>query len=136
MPIDILFIPEWNGRNKKDTVIENPTWHDIEEAIRALNNQNLNDIYLQPARENPETYLCIGGGGQGRYLVTGSINNEKFPTVVDTTKPPDIREQLVVGGQEGDYPGSWIVDLDTALRAAEVFFQSGDFSNDVNWQNL
>lgn len=124
MPIEILTISEWIGASRKDTVLENPAWPDIEKAIRDLNNENLNDLYLQPTREDPETYLCVGGGN-GRYIVSGSIRNEEFPTVVDVAKSSDTREQLVVGGQGGDYPSSWIVDLDTALHAAKLFFELG-----------
>ena len=135
MPIEILTISEWIGVSKKDTVVENPTWEEVEGAVRALNNRNLNDLYLQPARQDPETFLCIGGG-DGRYLVSGSIGNEEFPTVVDPAKPSDVVEHLVVGGQTGDYAGNWIVDLETALRAARSFFESGDFGGDVQWERV
>ncbi len=43
----------------------------MEEAICALNNNNLNDLYLIPQVGDLEKFLGVGGGA-GRYLVTGS----------------------------------------------------------------
>jgi len=40
---------------ERDTMIENPAWAEIESAIRALNNENLNGLYLQPEKNNTET---------------------------------------------------------------------------------
>jgi hypothetical protein len=34
-----------------------PTWDQVEEAIRALDEQTYNDLYLCPIASNPETYL-------------------------------------------------------------------------------
>jgi len=80
-------------------------------------------------------YLAVGGGN-GRYLVTGSIANERFPTVVDPAKSSDIREFLLVGGQEGDYPAHWILDLDTALRAAKHFYNTNLFEGGgLRWED-
>ena len=46
-----------------DTVVEKPSWSDIESAIRAMNNGNLNDVYLDLESEL-ETSLTIGGGSE------------------------------------------------------------------------
>jgi hypothetical protein len=56
-----------------------PTWDRVEDAIRELDERTHNDLYLHPDASNLETYLAVGGGS-GRYLVAGSINNERFPT--------------------------------------------------------
>jgi hypothetical protein len=135
MPIARLTICEWIGTGKQDTVIEKPAWGQIERAIRALNNENLNDLYLEPEVGNSEIYLCIGGGA-GRYVVSGAIYNERFPTMADPDKPADSKEELVVGGQTGDYPGNCVVDLETALRAAKDFYETGGFSHEINWVYL
>src|SRR5215471_15172010 len=124
MSIARLTICEWIADRHRDTNIDEPAWSDIEAAVRALNNSNLNDVYLTPDRSKPETYLCIGGGG-GRYIVTGSVENEVFPTLIDRTRAETPKILLTVGGQVGDYPGNWIVDLATVLTAARAFFEAG-----------
>jgi hypothetical protein len=72
-------------RSMRTTEIDQPQWEAIDAAIRALDNASRNDVYLVPHKTDPETYLCIGGGA-GRYIVTGSIRNEEFPTVIDPVR--------------------------------------------------
>lgn len=135
MAIDRLVICRWSGNTKEDQIVQNPTWFDVENAVKRLNGKEYNDIYLTPDIGNEETYLAIGGG-DGQYLVAGSINNEIFPTYVDAEKSVEKQVQIVVGGQLGDYPENYIVSLDAALKAVKSFYETGNFGNDVPWQNL
>jgi hypothetical protein len=57
MAIDVLTICEWVDRSVNHTEIKNPSWFDVEEAIRSLNNAERNDLYLIPDENDPETYL-------------------------------------------------------------------------------
>ncbi len=133
MAIELLTVCEWNGPQMVSTDILAPKWSQVEAAIRALDECVRNDLYLQPRACDPETYLAVGGGN-GRYVATGSINNERFPTAVWQLADNGSRESLVVGGQTGDYPRSWILDLDSALRATRSFFDTGEFSGGgVTW---
>jgi hypothetical protein len=132
MPVARLVICEWAGGSKSDKIIADRTWEQVEAAIRALNNRNLNDLYLRSDKVDPESYLAVGGGS-GRYLVTGSVRNERFPTLVDSTRAEDRTESLTVGGQEGDYPESWIVGMDLALRAAMSYWRMGRFDPELDW---
>jgi len=106
--------------------LSDPTWEQVEDAIRDLDECSHNDLYLHPDASKLETYLAVGGGS-GRYLVTGSIDNDRFPTAVKAVERDVRHELLVVGGQAGDYPRNWILDLDSALRAARSFFETGEF---------
>jgi hypothetical protein len=110
----------------KSTDFPHPTWEQVEDSIRKLNERSHNDIYLHPDALNLETYLSVGGGS-GRYLVTGSLDNERFPTAVRAVDEDGSRELLVVGGQSGHYPRNWILDIDLTLRAARSFFDTGEF---------
>lgn len=132
MSIDLLTICEWKERSVKNTEIHDPNWATIEEAIRDLNNNDRNDLYLHPKENDFETYLAVGGG-DGRYLVTGSIKNERFPTLVDHQKPDRPKQLLMVGGQEGEYPGNWIVNLNKALETVKSFYEAGEFNEKVDW---
>ncbi|QBC28191.1 hypothetical protein U737_15530 [Methylomonas sp. LW13] len=133
MPIAMLTISDWDSAHERDKMIESPTWSEIESAIRALNNENLNDLYLYPEKNNTETYLCIGGGS-GRYVLTGSIKNQSFPTLIDPDRSSMSSTQLVVGGQLGDYPSNWVMDLCTTLQTAKAFYDGSGFKCGVKWQ--
>jgi hypothetical protein len=133
LAIELLTVCEWNGPHMESTDFAQPTWDQVEDAIRDLDERTHNDLYLHADASNLETYLAVGGGS-GRYLVTGSINNERFPTAVKDIESNAARELLVVGGQTGDYPRNWILDLDSALRAARSFFETGEFAGGgVTW---
>jgi len=132
--MDLLTVCEWLGRRRSDSEIAEPTWEQVEAAIRRLDNDRWNDVYLYPASSDTETYLCVGGGS-GRYLVSGSIGNEVFPTVIDPANPAIEDVPLVVGGQEGLYPANWIVDLTTALGACKVYYDLGHPGGDITWIN-
>ena len=137
--IEQLTVNVWIGRGVTREEIARPSWDQVEAAIRALNERERNDIYLTPSACDLETYLSVGGG-DGRYLVTGSINNERFPTVATGPRLGSAREateELVSGGQMGDYPCRWILDLATALRAIRSFYDTSEFGgSDVIWEGM
>jgi hypothetical protein len=132
MSIELLALFEWSASARRDSVVSNPTWQQIGSAIRALNNDNLNDLYLYPSASDSETYLAIGGGA-GRYILTGSIKNESFPTLVNSAREPMPYARLVVGGQLGDFPANWVVDLAAALETAKSFVAAGGFLSGTQW---
>lgn len=63
--------------------------------------------------------------------VAGAVSNERFPTLVDPARPVEPVEALVVGGQEGSYPGNQVHDLKTALDAVRAFGTTGRFEGGV-----
>jgi hypothetical protein len=130
--IGLLLICDWSNLRKRDTEIPFPAWTQVEEAIRALDNKNLNDLYLTPQTGSLETFLGIGGGA-GRYLVTGSNAGNSFPTLLDSESTDSALAPLLVGGQLGEYPRHWIVSLDAAVGAARAFYDVGGFDCGVRW---
>jgi hypothetical protein len=119
-------------RRKKDTVVNNPAWADIEAAIRKLDNDHFNDIHLHRDEDSEDFWLSVGGGA-GRYLITGA-SPEGFPTVVDRTRAGLPDELLCVGGQNGYFPARWIHPLAVALSASQNFFETGTFGGAVEWE--
>jgi hypothetical protein len=133
MSIAELIICEWKGTGLKEQVINRPSLKTVVAAVRALDNAARNDLYLYPKAGSVETYLCVGGG-KGRYLLSGQLPGERFPTLVDPSRPALPKEALVVGGQESLYPRNWIHPLDIALRAVEEFWNTGAFGGaGLNW---
>jgi hypothetical protein len=132
MPIHSLKICEWRDRRRIDTDVLDPTWADIEAAVRKLDNEHFNDIHLHRDEDSECFWLSVGGGA-GRYLITGS-SSEGFPTVVDQSRANLPDELLCVGGQNGYFPARWIQSLEVALRAARYFFDNGSFGGSVEWE--
>jgi hypothetical protein len=131
-----LTVSQWEGGTVRNEIVSNPTWSQVEGAVRQLDNVRFNDLYLQPDAGNSETYLCVGGGG-GRYVLAGVLAGDRFPTLVDPRRPAEPAELLRVGGQEGDYPANVVHDLDTTLEAVHAFWSSGSFDGPgSHWQEL
>jgi hypothetical protein len=130
MPIASPTICNWSS-DPRDRVIENPSWNDIETAIRALDNADRNDLYLTPIHASPDTFIGVGGGA-GRYIVHESEGGKRFPTLSNPDSTDERLEPLCVGGQLGEYPARWIVDLQRALAAAREFYEARTF--DCGWR--
>ncbi len=132
MAIQRLSICHWTNIERRDVIVLDPSWSQVEAAVRELNNEELNDIYLTPLQAGADTFLGVGGGS-GRYLVTGAIAGQTFPTLVDTLSSDDTLVPLVVGGQLAEYPARWLVTLEAALSAIRLFFDAGGFDCGVEW---
>jgi hypothetical protein len=126
--IDQLTVCEWEGANLRTDIVADPSWGQVETAVRRLDNQRFNDLYLQPDGNNSEVYLCVGGGN-GRYVLAGALSGEVFPSLIDPARAPEPAELVTVGGQEGDYPANAVHDLETTLTAVRAFWSTGRFED-------
>jgi hypothetical protein len=122
-----LRIFEWRGTARTEQIVPRPPLKTVLAAVRALDGKSRNDVYLYPKAGVLYPYLCVGGGN-GRYLLTGVLPGDRFPTLLDTSRPELPKEALRVGGQEGLYPRNWIHTLDTTFRTVEAFWNSGEFN--------
>lgn len=121
-----LRIFEWRGTSRTEQIVTRPPLKVVLAAVRALDGGARNDVYLYPKAGAIQPYLCVGGGA-GRYLLTGVLPVDRFPTLIDHSRPDLPKQALRVGGQEGLYPRNWIHPLDVALRAVEAFWNNGEF---------
>jgi hypothetical protein len=135
MVIESLTICHWSSTGREDEVISNPTWANVESAIRLLDNAACNDVYLRPINATQDTFLCIGGGA-GRYIVSGSENGTRFPTLSNPEGATTKLIPLCVGGQLAEYPSRWVVDLHHALTATRKFYDTGTFDCGVAWEDV
>jgi hypothetical protein len=126
MPLAELRVFEWKGTGRAEQIIPRPPLKTVLAAVRALDGAAHNDLYLYPKPGSSHPYLCVGGGA-GRYLLTGVLPGDRFPTLIDPSRPQLPKQPLRVGGQEGLYPRNWIHPLDVALRAVEEFWATGEF---------
>lgn len=130
MFVSNLSVEKWNGNRNEGDLIENPNWSQIETAMRQLDGKSKTLVTLGA---DDETYMSIGGGNLGKYVVTATFDNLKFHILVDLSKP-DETEKLVVGGQEGIYPAKMCVDLLRCLLAARTFAESGELDPLLSWE--
>jgi Immunity protein Imm1 len=77
--------------------------------------------------------MVFFGGGNGRYLVYLTFDNDNFNYLVNLSSS-DKTEILVIGGQEGIYPAKSCVDLATTIKAAKAFAQLGTMERSVSWE--
>ncbi len=122
----------WDGARNTESVITAPTWEMVSEAIKGLdgNVRTLVTIVLEPL-----SHMTIGGGGDnGLYIVQATEDGERFhlATREDVTSPSNVT--IKAGGQNGDFPARRCVDLDTALRAAETFVETGQLETAIKWE--
>jgi hypothetical protein len=132
MAVESITICVWSPTTRRDEVISDPSWSDIEAAIRLLDSKARNDVYLQPLNSSEDSFLSVGGGA-GRYIVTGSEHGSRFPTLCNPAGADDLIS-LCVGGQLGEYPSRWVVNLEQALAAVQAFYRAGAFDCGVSWE--
>jgi hypothetical protein len=122
-------IEDWIGNQNKGCVKQANVWSEIELAIRGLDGHNKTLVTLET---DSETHMSIGGG-QGKYVVYVTFDNEMFYSLTDPSKP-ETDEFMVVGGQESLYSAKSCVDLIGALQAAEIFAETGKMLESVVWE--
>lgn len=128
MTIVRMTLCQWRGARVESDVVDRPTLEQVLDAVRRLDNRVFNDLYLEPDGSADDTWLCVGGGA-GRYLLSGAVSNERFPTLVDPKRQPEPVEALMVGGQEGSYPGNQVHDLKIAVETVRAFWTTGRFED-------
>jgi hypothetical protein len=74
-----LYTDNWTGNRNEENFIENPNWQQIETAIRDLDG---NIKTLVSLKTDDESYMMIGGGNSGKYIVTATLDNEVFHSLL------------------------------------------------------
>ena len=125
-----LSAENWVGNQDEGDLIANPTWSQIEKAIRELDGKSKTLVTLGV---DDECYMSIGGGESGKYIVNVTFDNVSFHNLVEPSKP-DAIDKLVVGGQEGNYSAKMSVNLERVLLAAQTFTVSGKLEKSLSWE--
>lgn len=112
------------------TIVAAPGLDDVTAALGSLDQRRHTELTLL---DGSGAYLTVGGG-RGRYHVyMGSYDHDDRIVAQDVAAgagPVD----LVVDGRSGRYPAHDVVDLATALLAAEEFLRSGRPHTGVTWR--
>ena len=129
MFISKFSVEDWQGSQNRGSVKTAKEWQQVEVAINQLDGLHRTLVTLEA---EGETHMAIGGG-EGKYLVYLTFDNEQFHYVVRPYHQ-NIDESLVVGGQEGIYPAKLCVDKETAMKAAKTFAERGAMEKSVIWE--
>lgn len=118
--------------------IAHPDWAQIEAAIRALDGDARTEVALGASNENPADtpHMMIGGGNEGRYIVYATYDGRRLFDLLRAgagSNTDDEDTKVVAGGQEGIYHAREVVDLATALAAAQAFALDGELASGLNW---
>jgi Immunity protein Imm1 len=122
-------VENWESDRNNGLLKEAKDWTEIETAIRELDGHQRTLVTLET---EGEAHMSIGGGN-GRYFVYTTFDNENFNYLVNRANS-DQTETLVIGGQAGIYPAKSCVDLTTTIKAAKVFAELGTMERSVSWE--
>jgi hypothetical protein len=122
-------VEDWNKNQNRCLTKQSSFWSEIESAIKSLDGQTKTLVTLET---DGEAHMSIGGG-QGKYVVYATFDNEIFYSLIDPSKS-DQHESIVVGGQKGWYPAKSCVDLETVLPSAQKFAEFGEMLKSAVWE--
>jgi hypothetical protein len=122
-------VEDWIDNQNRGCEMKADIWSEIELAIRSLDGQTKTLVTLET---DGETYMSIGGG-QGKYVVYATFDNEIFYSLIDPSKP-NQDESIVIGGQKGLYPAKSCVDLEIVLQSAQKFAEFGEMLKSAAWE--
>jgi|SRR5215213_3198322 len=122
---------EWEDRADHGSVLAEPTWEQVRQAIDALDGNRKTLLTISDA-EGSDHYMLIAGRWDGRFMVNATKDNFDFFSLVDPEQPGDLLT-LYVGGQDGEYEAGKCVPRAWAEEAARYFFETGDLKPGMNW---
>lgn len=123
----------------REGVTLDPTWEQIEQAIRGLEDDSLflspDPFYRGDDEELPdddEPFMAISGDGQGVFCVDVNTAEGDF-ALTDLTKDPNaVREMF--RGQTNIVSVQKCVDLNRTLAAAKEYVKSGKRLASLTWR--
>jgi hypothetical protein len=116
-----------HDRRSNLQTIADPTWAQIEQAIRRLDASTHTEVAI-----DNHGHMSVGGG-DGRYFMSIFTDDERSLIASDPSKNADDKVHLVTGGQKALLPARRIVDTETALKAARSFFETGRPDATLSW---
>jgi hypothetical protein len=108
----------------------NSTWKRVEALIRSLDGAHRTDVFV--GDPEAQRFLAVSGGNGGRYAI-GVQESDAWYYLVDPQQGgPDV--VVVTGGLPDCYPPAEVHTLDTALRAARYYFDTGERAPQFDWR--
>jgi hypothetical protein len=133
MYVTRLDADDWSTGGQQDEVIENPELARIDGVLRRLDGERYTLVVLG-AGEN--TYMGIGGGAGGKYVVFVNYDDQAFYSLKDPDPSISVDDvhALTIGGRQDEHPASQCVDRDAMLRAGLCFATDGTREPSLAWE--
>jgi len=106
--------------------VKNPTWADIETAIRALHGD---DLHLAGDGKASMTI----SGGDDRFFAQVTFDGAYFHYLLGPKRSDEL-VPIVVGNQEIELEARKISDLRSVLQAARTFADKGRIDDAFSWE--
>lgn len=125
--MELTYDSQRDRRANLQTIV-NPTWAEVEQAIRRLDAALHTEVVLIGAG-----HLSVGGGG-GQYFVSIFTDDERSLVLVDSSKPEGETTYLVSAGQKVALRAREVTDIALALKAARTFHARGTADDALVWE--
>ena len=125
-PVDQM---SWDCMSGTEGLRRHPSWLEIEHRIKALDTPEHSTVFLKGT--NGDLLTMAGDQAHGMLVFLSTENGHEY-----VLAPPGNRNgraTIVIGFQPGDYAKRILVDIDTALKVARKFFQTGRREDSVEW---
>lgn len=112
-------------------IVHEPKWPAVQSAIQGLDGIVKTTVCLMKTHE---CRMDIGGGANDRCVVAGTVDNDAFHMLIEPARgkePVKVR----VNGQVNDYPAEVLVAKVSALKAAKLFAEKGQWEPTVQWRS-
>ena len=127
-----------SGSEDKSLYISTPTWEDIEQAIRHLDQYRFPLVVLHfddghPGK--PARYYLAVGGGRGLYLVWFNAPGVHL-TCVDPTQPQTDEQVAFIESDQQSWckRREMLDDMEFVLRVVRRVAETGKPASSENWQ--
>jgi len=127
MSIKKMEYDNWINSLSNDTEIENPTWEQIEKAIKSLDADQHTMVIL-----TSDTQSLIIGGGQGQYIITVLFGDDNHVSA-RRKSPIDGDIELNIGGQTVFYSKRLVLDFALAIHVVMIFWQKEILDPNLEW---
>lgn len=112
-----------------EEVIGEPSWQQVEDAIRSLDGSDRTGVTFGADGEVP--HMAVGGGTDEKYVAYVAHDNEVFHQLAGQSGSGKVT--MVVCGQCADYDATECAALPAVLKAAKWFYETGDLEPSLRW---
>ncbi len=116
--------------------IDNPTWNEIESAIKNMDGERRSIVILSPKlSDHPEDdeYFNIGGGENGLYICfLYDIQGNEFALINSSQKSDQLIQ--IFAGEKLTRALNECVGLEAVLLASQTYAESGKLDKRFSWK--
>lgn len=140
MFVKSLHVTEYDatGFNRRLVVTNDPTWEQIEAAIRRLDRFRFPYVWLYPVadadpRDVPAFEVM---GGKRAYVVCGNVGGYFQRRFLNPDAEDDEEVQVWRSDQGCEQPAKHVLrDLETVLRVTRHFCETGEYDPSIRWDD-